>query len=321
MKAVVYTRYGPPDVLRLTEVDTPVPRDDEVLVKVHAVSLNASDWESLRGRPLYSRIGGLRRPRRHILGSDVAGRVEAVGRRVTGFQPGDDVFADILDRMGGFAEYVRVPQDALARIPVGMSFAEAACLPQAGVIALQGILEKGHVAPGHRVLVNGGGGGSGSYAIQLAKLHGAEVTGVDNAEKQEFMRSMGADHVLDYAIDDFTTNGRSYDLVLDLAAYRRAPDYLRSLAPGGRYFCVGGSMATILQVLLWGPVAGRAAGRKIRVLAVRMGVRHVAPLAELCREGRVTTVIDRRYPLTEVPEALRYLGEGHARGKVVINVV
>jgi NADPH:quinone reductase-like Zn-dependent oxidoreductase len=321
VKAVVYTRYGPPDVLRLTDVDTPVPRDDEVLVKVHAVSLNASDWEGLRGRPLYSRLGGLRRPRRHILGSDVAGRVEAVGRRVTGFQPGDDVFADILGRMGGFAEYVCVPQDALAPIPAGMGFAEAACLPQAGAIALQGILEKGHVAPGQRVLVNGGGGGSGTYAIQLAKLHGAEVTGVDNAEKQEYMRSVGADHVLDYATDDFTTNGRTYDLVLDLAAYRRAPDYLRSLAPGGRYFCVGGSMATILQVLLWGPVAGRAAGRRIRVLAVRMGVRHVAPLAELCREGKVTTVIDRRYPLSEVPEALRYLGEGHARGKVVINVV
>jgi NADPH:quinone reductase-like Zn-dependent oxidoreductase len=320
VKAVVYTRYGPPDVLRLTDVDTPVPRDDEVLVKVHAVSLNASDWEGLRGTPLYSRLGGLRRPRRHILGSDVAGRVESVGRHVTAFQPGDDVFADILGRKGGFAEYVCVPQDALATIPAGMSFAEAACLPQAGAIALQGILEKGRVAAGHRVLVNGAGGGSGAYAIQLAKLHGAEVTGVDNAEKLEFMRSLGADHVLDYATEDFTTNGHTYDLVLDLAAYRRAPDYLRALAPGGRYFCVGGSVATILQVLLWGPVAGRAAGRRIRVLAVRTGVRHVAPLAELCLAGTVTTAIDRRYPLAEVPEALRYLGEGHARGKVVITV-
>jgi NADPH:quinone reductase-like Zn-dependent oxidoreductase len=320
MKAVVYTRYGPPDVLRLTDVQTPVPRDDEVLVKVHAVSLNASDWEVLRGKPLYSRIGGPLRPRRHILGSDIAGRVEAVGHDTTLFQPGEDVFADILGRMGGFAEYVCVPEGVLARVPDSMTYAEAAALPQAGAIALQGIREVGHVRPGQQVLINGAGGGSGMFAVQLAKLHGAEVTGVDNAEKLEFMRSLGADHVIDYARVDVTRNGHTYDLILDLAAYRSAFAYKRSLNPGGRYLYVGGSVATLLQVLLIGPLIGRGAGRKVRLLAVRLGVRHLASMVELCQAGKIATVIDRRYRLTEVPAALRYLGEGHAKGKVVVIV-
>jgi NADPH:quinone reductase-like Zn-dependent oxidoreductase len=190
MKAVVYTRYGPPDVLRLADVATPVPKDDEVLVKVHAVSLNGSDWETLRGRPLYSRIGGLFRPGRHVLGSDIAGVVSAVGPRATRFAPGDEVFADILSHLGGFAEYVCVPESALAPKPAGLSYSEAAALPQAGAIALQGL---DTVTPASRVLINGAGGGSGMYGIQLAKLRGAEVTGVDNGEKLEFMRSLGAD--------------------------------------------------------------------------------------------------------------------------------
>ena len=320
MKAIVYTRYGPPDVLRLTDVDTPTPRDNEVLVKVRAVSLNLSDWETLRGKPLYSRIGGVLRPRNHILGSDVAGRVEAVGRTVSRVQPGDDVFADILGHMGGFAEYVCVPERVLARMPDGLTYEQAAALPQAGAIALQGIREKGRVQAGQSVLINGAGGGSGMYAVQLAKLCGAEVTGVDNAEKLEFMRSVGADHVIDYTREDFTRNGRTYDLVLDLAAYRSAFAYARSLSPGGRYFCVGGSVATLLQVLLIGSVVGRSAGKSIRVLAVRLGVEHLAPMVELCQTGEIATIIDRRYPLSQVPEALRYLGAGHAKGKVVITL-
>jgi NADPH:quinone reductase-like Zn-dependent oxidoreductase len=320
MRAVVYTRYGPPEVLRMTDVETPVPRDDEVLVKVHAVSLNASDWEALRGKPLYSRIMGPFRPRHHILGSDIAGRVEAAGRNATLFQPGEDVFADILRYMGGFAESVCVPETALARMPAGMTYEEAAALPQAGAIALQGIQAKGQVQPGQKVLINGAGGGSGMYAIQLAKLHGAEVTGVDNAEKLEFMRSLGADHVIDYTRDDFTRNGRTYDLILDLAAHRPAFACKSSLMPGGRYLYVGGSVATLLQVLLIGPVIGRAEGKKIRLLAVRQGAQHLAPIVELCRAGKLATVIDRRYRLNEVPDALRYLGEGHAKGKVVVIV-
>jgi NADPH:quinone reductase-like Zn-dependent oxidoreductase len=313
VKAVVYTRYGSPDVLRLTEVDTPVPGDGEVLVRVRAVSLNLSDWETLTGKPLYSRFGGVLRPRRHILGSDIAGSVEAVGGGVTRFKPGDDVFADILSQMGGFAEYVAVPEKVLAPMPAGMSHEEAAALPQAGVIALQGILEKGRVQAGHQVLINGAGGGSGMYAVQLAKLHGATVTGVDNEEKQDFMRSVGADHVLDYRREDYTRTGHRYDLILDLAAYRAVSDYRRALTPDGRYFMVGGSVSTLLRVLVGG-------GRRIRVLAVRLGVNGVAPMADLCQAGKITTIIDRRFPLEEVPEALRYVGGGHAKGKVVVTV-
>jgi NADPH:quinone reductase-like Zn-dependent oxidoreductase len=246
--------------------------------------------------------------------------VEAAGRDAARFRPGEDVFADILSHMGGFAEYVCVPETALAPMPAGMTYEEAAALPQAGAIALQGIQAKGQVQPGHKVLINGAGGGSGMYAIQLAKLNGAEVTGVDNSEKLEFMRSLGADHVIDYTREDFTTNGRTYDLILDLAAHRPAFACKGSLMPGGRYLYVGGSVATLLQVLLIGPVIGRAEGKKIRLLAVRQGAQHLAPIVELCQAGKIATVIDRRYRLDEVPEALRYLGEGHAQGKIVVIV-
>ena len=320
MKAVVYTRYGPPDVLRLTDVETPVPRGDEVLVKVHAVALNGSDWETLRGKPAYSRIGGPFRPRHHILGSDIAGRVAATGPEATLFRPGDDVFADILSSMGGFAEYARVPQSALSRMPAGLSYEEAAALPQAGAIALQGIQDKGRVQPGQAVLINGAGGGSGMYAVQLAKLLGAEVTGVDNTGKLEFIRSLGADHVIDYTRENFTRDGRAYDLILDLAAYRSPLACRGSLHPGGRYLYVGGSVAALLQALLAWPLTGSAGSRKIRVLPVRLGVQHLAPLVELCQAGKIATVIDRRYPLGEVPEALRYMGAGNAKGKVIVIV-
>ena len=320
MKAVAYTRYGSPDVLRLTDVETPVPEGDEVLVRVRAVSLNGSDWETLRGKPMYSRIGGPFRPRHHILGSDIAGRVAVTGPEATLFRPGDDVFADILSSMGGFAEYACVPQSALSQMPAGLTYEEAAALPQAGAIALQGIRGKGQVQPGQAVLINGAGGGSGMYAVQLAKLDGAEVTGVDNTGKLEFMRSLGADHVIDYTREDFTRNGRAYDLILDLAAYRSPLACRGSLKPGGRYLYVGGSVAALLQALVAWPLTGRAEGRKIRVLPVRLGVRHLAPLVELCRAGKIATVIDRRYPLREVPDALRYMGEGNAKGKVIILV-
>jgi NADPH:quinone reductase-like Zn-dependent oxidoreductase len=317
MKAVVYTRYGSPDVLRLTDVEKPAPKDNEVLVKVQAVSLNRSDWEALRGKPLYARVMGPFRPRHHILGSDIAGRVEAAGRATTRFRPGDDVFADILSSMGGFAEYVCVPERALEPMPAGMSYEEAAALPQAGAIALQGIRDTGQVQPGQKVLINGAGGGSGMYAVQLAKLGGAEVTGVDNAEKLDFIRSLGADHVIDHTRADFARNGRGYDLILDLAAHRSALAYKGSLVPGGRYLYVGGSAATLLQVLLIGPLLGRADGKKLRLLAVRLGAQRLAPMVALCQAGTIATVIDRRDRLPELPEALRYLGEGHAKGKLV----
>ena len=319
MQAVTYSRYGSPDMLRLAEVPTPEPGDGEVLVRVRAVSLNRSDWEGLQGKPLYARIGGAFRPRRHILGSDIAGRVEAVGRGVTRFRPGEDVFADILDTMGGFAEYVCVSQRRLAAMPPGLDYEQACALPQAGAIALQGIREKGKVQPGQRVLINGAGGGTGMYAVQLAKLDGAEVTGVDNAGKLDFMRSMGADHVVDYTREDFTRTGATYDLILDLAGYRPVTDYRRALAPGGRVLFVGGSAGALLRVLLLGPVVARS-GTSIRVLAVRQGADRLGALVELCQAGTVRTVIDRRYRLAEVPEAVRYLGDGKACGKVVVLV-
>src|SRR5215211_2448694 len=253
MKAIVRTEYGSPEVMRLEEVPKPVPGDDELLVKVHAVSLNRSDWEGLIGKPLYARMGGLRRPGYPILGSDIAGRVETVRKANSQFQPGDEVFGEMWDYHGGFAEYVCTRGKAWALKPAGLTFEQAAAIPQAGVIALQGIRNKGQVQPGQKVLINGAGGGAGSFAIQLAKLYGAEVTGVDNTEKLDFMRSLGADHVIDYTREDFTKNGKQYDFILDLIAYRSAFAYARALKPNGSYYAVGGSVATFLQFFLFGP--------------------------------------------------------------------
>jgi NADPH:quinone reductase-like Zn-dependent oxidoreductase len=320
VRAVVYTEYGPPEVLQLKEVTRPIPADDEVLIKLQAVSVNRSDWESLIGQPLYARIGGLRKPQRRILGSDIAGRVETVGRNVRRFQPGDEVFGDILWRKGGFAEYVCARERSLARKPAGMTFAQVAAIPQAAVIALQGIRDQGQAQPGQKVLINGAGGGAGMFAVQLAKLYGTEVTGVDNTGKLDFMRSLGADHVIDYTRQDFTRNSQQYDLILDLVAYRSVFAYRRALRPNGRYFAVGGSVATGFQILLLGSLISRITGKKIRVLAVQPNLKDLVYVTELCEAGKIVPVIDRRYPLSGVPEALRYVGEGHVKGKVVITM-
>lgn len=320
MKAVVYTRYGSPDVLEYKEVATPVPQDDEALIKLYATSVNRSDWEGLIGQPLYARIGGLFKPRRHILGSDIAGVVVAVGKNYQQFQPGDEVFGDILNVLGGFAEYVCVRGGVLARKPANLTFAEASTIPQAGVIALQGIRDKGQVQPGQQVLINGAGGGTGVFAVQLAKLYGAEVTGVDNAGKLDFIRSLGADHVIDYTQEDFTNNGKQYDLILDLIAHRPASAYPRALRPNGSYFCVGGAVTTLFQILLQGPWIQKNTGKKLRVLAVQPNVKDLLHITELCTAGQIIPVIDRTYALPQVPEALRYLGEGRAKGKIVIAV-
>jgi len=320
VKAIVYTKYGPPEVLQLKEVAKPIPKDDEVLIKVQAVSVNRSDWEGLRGKPLYARIGGLLKPRRQILGSDVAGRVEMAGRDVRRFQPGDEVFGDILPRLGGFAEYVRARESALALKPASMTFEEAAAIPQAAVIALQGIRDKGRVQPGQKVLVNGAGGGAGTFAVQLAKLYGAEVTGVDNTGKLDFMRSLGADHVIDYTREDFTRDGKQYDLIFDVVAHRSIFAYKRALRSNGSYFLAGGSVATILQILLLGAWIRATTGKEIRILAVQPNTEDVDYMKELIEAGKVTLVIDKTYPLSEVPEAIGYVGEGDARGKVVITV-
>jgi NADPH:quinone reductase-like Zn-dependent oxidoreductase len=320
MKAIVYTKYGSPEALQLKEVAKPTPRDDEVLIKVQAVSVNRSDWEGLTGKPLYARIGGLLKPRHHILGSDIAGRVEMAGRNIRRFQPGDEVFGDILPRMGGFAEYVCARESALALKPASMTFEEVAAIPQAAVIALQGIRDKGQVKPGQKVLINGAGGGAGTFAVQLAKIYGAEVTGVDNTGKLDFMHSLGADHVIDYTQEDFTKNGKQYDLILDIVAHRSVFAYKRALRSNGSYFLTGGSVATILQILLLGPWISIIESKKMRILAVRPNLKDMVYITELHEAGKVVPVIDRGYPLGEVPEALQYLGEGRVKGKVVISV-
>jgi NADPH:quinone reductase-like Zn-dependent oxidoreductase len=301
-------------------VEKPIPKDDEVQIKVHTVSVNGSDWEGLRGKPLYARFGGLLKPLHQILGSDIAGRVEMAGRNIRQFQPGDEVFGDILPRGGGFAEYVCAPEKTLARKPASMTFEEAAAIPQGAVIALQGIRDKGQVQPGQNILINGAGGSAGMFAVQLAKLYGAEVTGVDNAGKLDFMRSLGADHVIDYTKEDFTQNGKQYDMILDVIAHRSVFAYKRALRPNGSYFFVGGSIATLFQILFLGSWIRRTTGKKIRILAVHPNLKDMVYITELCEAGKVVPVIDRRYPLSEVPEALRYFGEGHARGKVIISM-
>jgi NADPH:quinone reductase-like Zn-dependent oxidoreductase len=315
MRAAVYDRYGPPEVLRVEDVPVPSPAPGQVLVRVAATSVNLSDWESLRGSPLYARLGGLRRPVCRTLGSDIAGWVEAVGAGVTRFRPGDHAYADNLTRKGGFAEYAVVGESALAHKPEALTFAEASTIPQAGAIALQGV---DGVVAGQRVLVNGAGGGSGSFAIQLAKRLGAHVTGVDNATKLAFMRSLGADEVIDYRSEDFTRGLPPFDLILDLVAHRSVFAYRRALAPGGRYRCVGGSARALLRVVTIGQVAGRATGRRMGVLAVREGPEHFEPLAELCVAGEVGIHIDRTFELDRVGEALGCVGAGRALGKVVV---
>ncbi len=320
MKAIVYYNYGSPDVLKLEEVAKPVPTDDQLLIKVHAVSLNRSDWEALTGKPLYARMGGLRKPGNPILGSDVAGTVETVGKNNTQFKPGDEIFGEMGGYRDGFAEYVCASGKAWALKPASMTFETAAAIPQAGVIALQGIRDKAQLQPGQKVLINGAGGGSGMFAIQLAKLYGAEVTGVDNTEKLDFMRSLGADHAIDYTREDFTRNGKQYDFILDLIAFRSAFAYARALKPNGSYYAVGGSVATFLQFLLFGPWIRRTSARNVRLLMVQRNRKDLEAITELCVSGKVVPVIDKVYSLSEVPDALRYLGEGHAKGKVVITV-
>jgi NADPH:quinone reductase-like Zn-dependent oxidoreductase len=320
MQAIVYTRYGPPDALQLVEVAKPVPKDDEILIKIHAVSLNRSDWEGLVGKPLYARFGGLFKPGSGILGSDIAGRVETAGRSHQLFKPGDEVFGEMGNYHGGFAEYACTRGSAWALKPAGMTFEEAAAIPQAGVIALQGMRNQGQVKPGDKVLINGAGGGAGSFAVQLARFYGAEVTGVDNTAKLDFMCSLGAEHVIDYTREDFTRNGKQYDLILDVIAHRSVFDYQRALRPGGRYLAVGGSVMTMFQIFLLGPRIRKTKGKDLRVLAVQRNRKDLEEIAELCEAGTVAPVIDRRYPLAQVPEALRYLGEGRAKGKVVITV-
>ena len=321
MKAIVFTKYGPPDVLQLKEVEKPTPKDDEVLVKVHAASVNSYDWELLSGTFFSRLFFGLLKPKIKILGVDIAGRVEAVGRNVKQFQPSDEVFGDISAcGWGGFAEYVCASENALALKSASMTFEQVAAVPQATVLALQGLRDKGQIQPGQKVLINGGGGGVGTFAVQIAKSFGADVTGVDSTKKLDMMRSIGADLVIDYTQEDFTKNGQRYDLILNVAAYGSIFDYRRALSPKGIYVMTGGSVARIFQAGLLGPWISMTGSKKMGSLMHKPNNRDLVFMNELLEAGKITPVIDRRYPLSEVAEALRYFGEGHAQGKVVITV-
>ena len=320
MKAVVYRKYGSPDVLEFQEVEKPAPKDDEVLIKVRAASLNAFDWHLMRGKPFVARLsGGLFKPRNTILGEDIAGRIEAAGRKVRQFKPGDEVFGDLAScGSGGFAEYACARESVLALKPAGLTFEQAAAVPMAAVTALQALRDKGRIAPGKHVLINGAGGGVGTFAVQIAKSFDAEVTAVCGPGNQDMARSLGADHVLDYTKTDFTKDGRRYDLILAVNGNNSPSDYMRVLSPGGVCVAIGGSNAQIFQSLLLGPLMSIGRRKKMGAMVGKMNQKDLIFITELMEAGKVKPVIDRRYPLSEVADALRYLEEGHAKGKVVI---
>ncbi len=323
MKAIVAPKYGSPDVLQFKEVDTPTPTEDEVLVKIHAASLNAHDFEILRGA-LTARIGGLLKTEHKILGSDVAGRVEAVGKNIEQFQPGDEVLGDLLYAgLGAFAEYVCAPEKVFTLKPASMTFEEAATYPQAAIIALQALRDKRPIQPGQKVLINGAGGGMGTFGIQLAKNWGAEVTGVDSAKKLDMMRSIGADHVIDYAQEDFTKSGQRYDVIVDTVAQRSIFKYKRTLNPNGLFVMLGGSRKSMLQAALLGPVISRSGSKHLGLnwWSKPYNKKDMDFLAELFEAGKVVPVIEKRVLLSEVPEALKYLEEGQVLGKIVVTMV
>ncbi|MCP4400367.1 MAG: NAD(P)-dependent alcohol dehydrogenase [bacterium] len=321
MQAIVCTQYGPPDILELKEVEKPIPRDDEVLVQVHAASVTFSNLMLVKGKPLIGRLFfGLLKPKYTIPGSDIAGRVEAFGRNVTQFQPGDEVFGDLSEcGRGGFAEYVCAPKDALALKPANLSFEDAAVVPEAALVALQALRDHGQIQKGRKVLIYGASGGIGTFAVQIAKYFEAEVTGVCSTRNVEMVRSLGADHVIDYTQEDFTQNGLRYDLIVATVGYRSIFEYKRALSPGGIYVSTGGTMSQIFQAMLLGPWISLVGSKKLKSMVVEPN-KDLVFMKELIEAGNVKPVIDRRYPLRETAEALRYYGEGHARGKVVITV-
>jgi NADPH:quinone reductase-like Zn-dependent oxidoreductase len=324
MKAIVLTKYGSPRVLHLREVEKPTPRSGEVLVRVHAAAVNAADWRIMRGRPFVLRLKmGFPRPNIQILGGDIAGRVEAVDRSVKDFQPGDEVFgySSSEDGLGGFAEYVSVQEDALALKPANLSFEGAAAVPLAALTALQG-LRHGQIQPGQKVLIYGASGGVGSYAVQIAKSYGADVTAVCSTGNLDQARSLGADHVIDYKKEDFTRNGQRYDLILGVNGYNRLSAYKRALGPEGRFVFVGGKIRQILELEFWGSKMSEDGNQKFGHMgAAQVNKKDLLFLKELLEAGKIRPVIERRYPLSGVPKAVGYVEKGHARGKVVITVV
>jgi NADPH:quinone reductase-like Zn-dependent oxidoreductase len=334
MKAIVQDRYGPPDVLHLTDVDEPVPADNELLVRVHAASVNARDWHIMRGDPYLARLvaptWGSTGPKSKIRGSDFAGRVEAVGRGVARFRPGDEVYGDLREGDGAFAEYLCVPDDLAEVKPADLSFEQAAAVPLAASTALVGLHEVGDVRPGHRLVVNGASGGVGTFAVQIAKWLGADVTGVCSTRNIDLVQSLGADHVLDYTSEDFTRTGQRYDVVFDLVGNRSLTELRRALTPTGTVVLSGGGVSANGRPRIVGPMALAIRGLMLSRLARRHWVRaftsnppnkdHLATLRDLIESGKVAPIIDRAYPLSAVPDALRYVEVEHARAKVVISI-
>jgi NADPH:quinone reductase-like Zn-dependent oxidoreductase len=316
MKAIVYSKFGSPDVLRLEEVGKPSPKDNEILIRVRAASANAYDWRHLRADPFLIRLmgAGLLKPKHRILGADMAGRVEKVGGLVKQFKPGDDVVGD--GGYGGFAEYACVDENRFVLKPAGLPYEEAAAMPMAGLTAWQGLRDIGHIQAGKKVLINGASGGVGTFAVQIAKAFEAEVTGVCSTAKMDLVRSLGADQVKDYTREDITKNAQAYDLIFDVAAFRPFSDYRRIMSSGGIYVLAGGSMARIFRLM----VRSMTGARNRKVMVARVSQKDLLSILELMNAGKVRSIIDRRYPLGETAEALRYLEEGHARGKVVITV-
>jgi NADPH:quinone reductase-like Zn-dependent oxidoreductase len=323
VKAMVTTQYGPPDLLQLREVATPTPAQDEVLIKLYASSVNPLDGFAIRG-PLFfvPKIGRLLKPKHKIAGADLAGRVESVGRDVKQFRPGDEVFGASFGKrgLGGFAEYACAVEDCLARKPANLSFAEAAAVPVAAITALQGLRDKGEIQRGQKVLIDGASGGVGTFAIQIAKSFGAEVTAVCSPRNVDRARSIGADHVIDYTREDFTHSGLRYDLILGANVHHSIFDYRRALNRNGIFVVAGGSVMRLLQAVLLAPLLSRIGSRKTRFFIAKINAKDLAILKDLLEAGKVVPVIDRRYPLGEVGEALRYREEGHAQGKIVITV-
>jgi NADPH:quinone reductase-like Zn-dependent oxidoreductase len=322
MKAIVYTKYGSPEVLQLKEEEKPVPKDNEVLIKIHAASINHMEWGFVRGEPFIVRLwSGLFKPKNKILGADIAGRIEAVGENVKEFQPGDEVFGDISGcGHGGYAQYAAVPENLLVLKPAEISFEEAAAVPVAAITALQGI-RKGDIQPRQKVLINGASGGVGTFAVQIAKSFGTEVTAVCSTTKLNMVKSIGADFCIDYTKEDFTQNRQCYDLIIAANGYHSISDYKRALTPKGALIVTGGSMAQVFQSMFLGPLISLIGSKKIMNMGVaKSNKEDLTFLKELLEAGKVRPVLDRCYILSEVPDALRYFGEGHARGKVVIAV-
>jgi NADPH:quinone reductase-like Zn-dependent oxidoreductase len=325
MKAIVCTRYGSPDVLQLQEVAKPAPKDDEVLIRIHAASINSRDDRFMRANPFFIRftVGGFFRPKNPILGADLAGRVEAVGSRVSQFKPGDEIFGCLPSATGRgtFAEYVCAREDLLVRKPANLTFEQAAAVPEAALTALQGLRDKGNIRPGQKVLIQGASGGVGTFAVQIAKALGAEVTGVCSPRNLEMVRSLGADPVIDYRKEDFTKNGKQYDLILAVNGYHPISDYLRALSPEGIYVVAGGSMIQLIQAGIQEGKNSQPGGRKAFIVSMAHHKEDLLFIKELLESGKVVPVIDECYPLSQTAEAFRYYEKEHPRGKVVISMV